>query len=401
MDASRAGRLIAPVFLLLFLWACAGTTRVTASHSPLYRAEPHLTTITATAENAQDGIATIQINVLLGEMSTCGGYLPSLIPCRTNAILTGFTCTFANVTPATCAFPFPVEDRALVTYNVEATGGAGDKVLSRSVTYAGGASLTQAQLGSQEIDFGPVEIVSPGQTIPWEVARPIWWHTDQPGSLPSASHIDVGFFPDSDYPNYRDFTDAIDPIIRATHLNPATPFSRFYSTVHRDMFNLWAGPAGGDGEDGCVRSLSGAAATVGSALDGQAIMHSLPFRDCADIALGGLGTVEATNAGAAGLYIHESGHFLQGLGDEYCCDGGYFFLSTPGNVFPSLAACQSAADGVGLAQALCVQIGTTGQWHMDDGQPSIMAGGGVDADWRTASGRAVGNRFAACVTGNC
>ena len=398
MNISRTGRAVAPLFLLFFLWACAATTHVTASHSPLYRAEPHTTTVSATATDAQDGIASIQINVLLGEMSACGGYMPSLIPCRTGAVLMGFSCSFANTSPATCDFPFPLGDRALVTYNVEATSGAGHKARTLDVTYSGGASVTEAHI-SQSIDMWLLDDIETVVTIPWEVARPVWWHTDPPG--PTPSHIDVGFFPDSDYANYRDFTDAIDPLIRATHLNPGAPFSSFYSDYHGAMFNLWAGPAGGDGEDACVRSLSGAAATVGSALDGQAIIHNLPFRDCSDIALGGLGTVQATAVDAGVLYMHESGHFLQGLGDEYCCDGGYFFVSTPGNVFASQAACQTAATGIGLAQTLCVQIGTTGQWRMDDGLLSTMEDGGVNVDWRTASRRALENRLAACVTGNC
>lgn len=399
MDISRTGRVIASAFLLLVLWGCAQTTHVTASHSPLYRAEPHTTTITATATDAKDGIASIQINVLLGEMSACGGYMPSLIPCRTSAILTGFSCSFANTSPATCDFPFQLGDRALVTYNVEATSGAGNRARTLDVTYAGGASVTEAHI-SQSIDLWLLDDIETVETIPWEVARPIWWHTDPPG--PTPSHIDVGFFPDSDYANYRDFTDDTEPVIRGAHLDPATPVSSFYSDFHGSMFNLWAGPAGSDGEDGCVRSLSGWAANVGSALDGQVIMHRLPFRDCSDISLGGLGTVEPTEAGAVALYVHETGHFLQGLGDEYCCDGGYFFVSTPGNVFASLAACQTAANGIGVDQALCVQIAATPpQWRMDDGQPSIMEDEGANANWRTASRRALENRLGACVTGNC
>src|SRR3546814_13791507 len=86
--------------------------------------------------------------------------------------------------------------------------------------------------------------------------------------------------------------------------------------------------------------------------------------------------------------MHESGHFLHGLGSEYCCNGGYFSASIPRNIDSSQANCQSTATSIGVATSLCVQIGTTGSWRIDDGSAEIMVdGGNTAADWRDAAAR--------------
>lgn len=391
MTFFRSRLFVVSVFLGGFLSGCAGTTSVNARHDPIYRAETHASTITANASNSRDGIRSIRINVVIGEMTACGRPLPSLIPCRTGASIRTRTCTFTgNPRSASCPFILTLGDRRLVTYDVEATSGRGSTSRTVPITYAGGASITHARLSFLGISF----------TIPWDVARPMWWHTSAPAGSASADHLDVGFYPDTDWPTYRGFTDAAQPIALAAHFNTATPFSQFYTVFRGGMFNLWAGPPGANAE-GCSRSFGGFAQNVAGATDAEAIVHRNEFRDCAAIAMGGSGSVWAGAGDAAWVYTHESGHFIQGLGDEYCCDGGYFSISTPRNIFSSRAACTSAATAEGLATSLCVQIGTTGSWRMDDGRDSTMEDRTSNSDWRTASGRAVGNRLSDCFNGNC
>ena len=390
MNFFRSRLLVASAILGGLLSGCAGTTSVNARHDPLYRAETHASTITANASNSRDGISSIRINVVIGEMTACGGSMPSLIPCRTGATTQTRTCTFANPATATCTFILTLGARRLVTYDVEATSGRGSTSRTVSITYAGGASITQA-----ELRFGPISF-----TIPWDVARPMWWHTSAPAGSGSPDHLDVGFYPDSDWPTYRGFTDAAQPIALGAHFTTATPFSQFYTVFRGGMFNLWAGPPGANAE-GCSRSFSGFAQNVAGATDAEAIVHRNEFRDCAAIAMGGSGSVWSGAGDAPWVYTHESGHFIQGLGDEYCCDGGYAAVSTPRNIFNSQAACQSTASAVGLATSLCVQIGTTGAWRMDDGGDSTMEDRTSNSDWRTASGRAVSNRLSDCFNGNC
>jgi hypothetical protein len=376
---------------LALLTGCAEVTRITARHNPLYRAEPHASTITATATNAERKISQVKIDVAVGDMTACtpmGGF-PSLIPCRENATFQAKTCLFpSHPTTATCSFTLQLGDRRLVTYEPSARTASGSWSSGTAVTYAAGASITQAPSGSG--------------TIPWDVARPVWWQTGFGTGPPTAQdHINVGFYPDADILTYRAFTDALQPLLLNAHFNTTSSFSQDYS-FFLGSFDLWAAPPGADASAGCVMDFLNFAGEVTAITDGQAILHTTSFRDCGNIGLGGSGTVTIGTGSAAQIYIHESGHFLQGLGDEYCCDGGYTSVVTPPNVHASQNACQSTATSMGVATSLCVQIGTTGIWRIDDSSLEIMDDSlNVGSDWRDAASRAVINRFQACLNGNC
>jgi hypothetical protein len=48
-----------------------------------------------------------------------------------------------------------------------------------------------------------------------------------------------------------------------------------------------------------------------------------------------------------------------------------------------------------------VQIGSSGTWRNDDGQATTMEDRQLGSDWRTLSGRAMGNLLSSCVNGTC
>lgn len=378
---------------LVALSGCVGPN-VTALHDPLYRASRHSSTITAIGTDTRNGINSITISATEGTITACNGLTPSLIPCRTGATSRSRTCFFAaQKSPATCTMTLNLGDRRLVTYTATARNAQGRTAATQAITYAGGAPLTQAAI--------TIPIINISFNIPWETARPVWWHTSSAGGGSPRNKIDVGFFPDADWgANYQGFTGGMQTIARGAFFDGTDQFSSFYR-VFKHNFNLWAGPAGGNGEDGCVRSLGGAASTVSGAVDGKAIIHQNAFRDCADIALGGLGTTQSTLTDAAWVFTHESGHFLHGLGDEYD-GGGNGNVSDPPNTWNSQASCQSAAPGLGLQAAQCSQIGTTGWWRVDNGQNTTMEDRVLTSDWRTASGIAVSRRIVnKCGSGNC
>jgi hypothetical protein len=371
-----------------------GSLSVSALHDPLYRASAHTSTITARANDGQKGVAEIRIVAIDGELTACteNGWLPSLIPCRRNAVQRTRICTFSNATsPVSCALGLSLGDRRLVTYTVTAKNGGGSTASTDPITYAAGAPLTQALI--QLPLFG-------GFTIPWETARPVWWHTGSAGggSTP-ADKIDVGFYPDADFgTNYQAFTTGLQTIALGAFFNTTDQFAKNYG-FWKNLFNLWAGPAGADGE-GCSRSFTGAAATIAGVTDGDAILHQNAFRDCAALALGGAGTTQTTLGDAAWVFTHESGHFLQGLGDEYV-GGGNASVSDPDNIYGSKASCETAATTLSISQSFCAQIGTTGKWRMDDGNATTMEDRVLASDWRTASGIAIGRRVSKCTSGAC
>lgn len=361
--------------IMLVATGCASTT-ITAVHDPLYRAAPHTSTITATANNTESGIKTISMTVTTGDMVDCsviglgGG---GVIPCRHNATTVTHVCSFAgSPANASCAYPQVLPDNSLVTYSAQAEPVSGSTVATEEITYSGGAPTDPT------------------------LARPIWWRRNSA----MTQKIDVGFFPDADYgSNYALFATDADTIAKGAFFNPGQQFAGTYSAFN-GTFNLWAGPAGADG-NGCTRTWAPALADIVSSMDGSAILHRTAFRDCSNISLGGSGTVQATAGAPAVILTHESGHFLFGQGDEYCCDGGYGFAGSCGNVFGTQADCQAAAVGGGTCVKIISGANDTNMWRGDTGQPETMANASFGSDWRDNSHKCVVDRIFGCSNPTC
>jgi hypothetical protein len=86
-------------------------------------------------------------------------------------------------------------------------------------------------------------------------------------------------------------------------------------------------------------------------MDGNVIVHHIsPHRDSSSLGYGSGGTatvqspqVKTYPLDSPIIFIHESGHLLHNLSDEYCCDGGYYLYPTTNNVFKSYADCENYA----------------------------------------------------------
>lgn len=367
--------LLSGSLLLITMFSAGCATRVTAIHDPLYQAVTHTSTITATASNSSVGIKRISITVTTGEMTDCTelGGPPSMIPCRINAATVTHVCNYTGSPgTATCTYSQVLGNKAIVTYQAKAEPVSGSSRQTEEITYAGG--------------YPPVA----------GIARPIWWHRGQPMD----EKIDIGFFPDQDYGGlYTEFTNDVETIALGAFFNSSQEFSSTY-TLFRPSVNLWAAPFGADAE-GCSRTFNTLVTPIAAAMDGKAIVHKNSFRDCAAIALGGGGSVYAKAGDADWIFVHESGHFLHGQGDEYCCDGGYGTSGGCANVFSSQAACQAAAPGHNANPARCVQIGTTGAWRNDEGALETMDDRTDSSNWRDDSNYCVVQRFINCGNGSC
>lgn len=349
-------------------------TSVSAIHDPLYRASLHNSTITANARNTSVGIERIDIVVITGEMTDCTelGGPPRIIPCRQNASTITHTCNYAgNPSNATCTFTQSLGNESIVTYEATAIPASGSSRSTNEITYSGG--------------FPPTAII----------ARPVWWQRNQA----RAAKLDLGFFPDADYSGlYTSFTNDMQTIALGSFFNSGQPFSSVY-TLFRNSFNLWAAPFGADA-NGCSRSFSTAVSPIVAEMDGQAIVHSDFFRDCASISLGGSGSVWANAGDADYILVHESGHFLHGQGDEYD-GGGNASAGSCNNVFSTESACQATAPGAGAQASDCVEIGTTGKWRIDDGNLETMKDRSDNANFRNNSSQCVIQRFTNCSSGTC
>ena len=111
------------------------------------------------------------------------------------------------------------------------------------------------------------------------------------------------------------------------------------------------------------------------------VLHTNTLRDCR------FGNVASSEPTSFRTVVHESGHALFNLPDEYCCDGGYF--EVPPVLYAEEADCLS--DPLNAAWRDCDTFtgdGSRGDWtRSENSNVDIMSAGGSvvvefgEADW--------------------
>jgi hypothetical protein len=382
---------------------------ISALHTPLFLEQPHSSQIVATASTA-DGLEHINIVVEAGEASYCpsDANVPSAIPCRKNATAQGTTCFFqGGVTTGSCQITQQIGRNSLVTYRVQAKSAKGYIVNLEPVTYSGGERLVGIFCWFL---WGFLPIL---ECADYAQLMPIWWQTNQPsGGSTASDRIDISFNRDADFQgNALAYSNMLDPMIRNAFFNTVQQFGKVY-TYTRDSFTLWSAPDGAD-NDGCGPNLKfnfgGTTKVAAAYTDGEVLVYDGPTDQgaCANITLGGSAWIWGSDPLRATTFVHESGHMLYALGDEYCCLDSYACASTPRNVHPTKAACETVAASIGVSKSLCVQIThpvtgqTVNQWRITDGSTELMSYTDINADWRDASNLARGRQIKQCFVGDC
>ncbi len=166
--------------------------------------------------------------------------------------------------------------------------------------------------------------------------------------------MDVVFIPDNDISNMSTFRTNVKGAIRESF------FDETSLQVWRRQFNFYINPDRGTATDYDRISIDGLHQTPSnyanlSFAEGKVLMHQGNLRDYAS---GGLFSTEMQNRGTI---LHECGHALFGLADEYC--GGSHWQATdfPNN-WSSLAGAQAAAASNGKTNADARQMCATG-WY--------------------------------------
>ena len=132
-----------------------------------------------------------------------------------------------------------------------------------------------------------------------------------------------------------------------------------------------------------------------------AILHSDNFFDCADIKMPGAGSIFSNDFDSGWLLVHEAGHFVFGLADEYPA-GGHKSCSNPYNVFDSQIDCKNEEGPVTPEESKCVQIDSTGKWRIDEDLEETMDDDDKeDSGFQRSSADAVVNRLIECQKGLC
>jgi hypothetical protein len=357
---------------------------ISARHYPLYNAAPHTSIIKAEVENSGNSISKLAIYAITGALADCIEFdIPSsLVPCRKNAkSLSSPDCDEVNDEGLIeCELTVDATGGGfLATYVAVATLQSGAEISTPAITYSGGGAITNT-------------------------ASPVWWHTDLGTTPPEVDRISIAFFPDSELAsNLAEFSGKLSSIVRQAFFTftDEQPFSRAYMT-NRDYFDIWAFPHAGAAADfdTCNHSFSGAASDVDTHVRGSAILHKAGLRDCSSIGKGGVGTVDVDKIDKAWVFVHESGHFLYGLADEYG-DGGQVSMSEPPNVFDTPESCSDILDEFGDS-AVCKEFGHDEKsYRVHTTDPETMKTRFFTSDFRNTSDAAIQNRFNQCATGKC
>jgi hypothetical protein len=185
--------------------------------------------------------------------------------------------------------------------------------------------------------------------------------------------------------------------------NPAD-FAIFLA--NQDKFNFWIANERGhlDTSGDCEHE----GPQIGFA-DSHVLLHNKVFRDCQNPDL----RTFSSFAHNPGTILHESGHGLFGLADEYCCDGGYFQTATNPNIYlkrqppppPVRLRCADDAPNLGRTAADCRDFSEDIPfWFDTDWSTSEPATDDLMADIgkpQAADIRRIEAVFAACLNAGC
>jgi hypothetical protein len=331
-------------------WLCAGaaaallsgcvTPTVRALHAPFHPSGSDRVTFTAEAQ-ATDGRGVTEIEIVQrvwAHDGFCAAWVAGeCVPLPSMSEKTLTNCHFEPPLPsAHCEVTVePFADGSFVTYGARMRETSGE---FGSDFWIGFAVGTQAQ--SNE----PIPVYTRGN---------------------SSTAIDIVLIP-VDYDQSagrttRDFVNAARDFIVNGYL------AQRQIDDDRDRWNFYVNPVTGGLAQTTVGTTVNRSVTqplnwtqVASVADSVAYVHNNGgWRDFGVFGGAGIGYFTIL-AGTPGTIVHETGHALFGLSDEYCCDGGTTTSTWPSpNIFTDQASCQSSATAHGVATGDCVQLSAT------------------------------------------
>lgn len=238
-------------------------------------------------------------------------------------------------------------------------------------------------------------------TYPLETPIPVRGKANADGAL------DIVFVPESDMrmgdydPTWSFFRMALDNMVDEIYFSyPAFRKNRF-------IFNFWYVDAAAKIDGPCNFTIPGRQDlqdSLASWADAITIVHSKPMQDCA------VGNALSTEFLFDKSAIHESGHSLFGLRDEYPVAnpdlGKYGPQPHLGNTFWDKEKCGDEAPQIGLPKRSCAMISErTEIWRIDPTGPKGCIMGTSQnydgSDFGPACMRRINWRVKQCMAGDC
>ncbi|MEO8380714.1 MAG: hypothetical protein ABI779_13705 [Acidobacteriota bacterium] len=341
--------------------ACSHATLI-ARHRPMHPGNAQAVTFEASAVNADR--VTLSYERYSLTTGTGGTHVQTLAvaetevkTCNPAGSSASITCT--HTMPS--AFPFPAA--SLIAYTARAWDSEG---VSTAETYSFAA-------GDYPWPDDPIPIRLKGEAV---------------------RSLDAVLIPDTDI-TVASFRDQLDEVIEMY-------FRYEQIRLFRGVHNFYYSSRQGNYEELCNFTNPPNMANLLAVADSVAILHTTNLRDCRS------GIRMSSEIDYDKTLIHETGHALFGLMDEYCCDSSYASQPCQKNLYDSLASCQSDAPNVGLPASNCTQLaGTTtlNFWRIDPTSgPGCMMGPGQHSstsEFREACKRRMQWRYGKCLGGDC
>lgn len=331
-------------------------------HTPIQTDNNREVTYKATASDPQ-GIKSIVISVELRELKLHQGQ--KISDFQTEIVLETCTFTAPFKTSEDCETKHgPYDNGDHIGYKVTATNGVGETSTEGYIYFAAG-------------------------TFPWpDDPIPIYVRGNP------AAKVDLVFIPDKDYitlPNWKQaFMQNVTDLIWTAFFSEES-FARGVRS-RSEMWNFYITYQLGEFVPPCFHDKPPNWPTLRATVNAGFIVHNDPFQDCSGIGEGSVFSAEPIDPNNQSSYtvpIHELGHSVFSLADEY--SGGYLFHLPlhSHNVFPTKQMCKSNARSFGWPEKDCKKIGQTG-WFRSDGRKDIMKD---TAEAENAPGRSGGKRY--------
>ena len=172
---------------------------------------------------------------------------------------------------------------------------------------------------------------------------------------------------------------------------------------YSSLYNFYYSGVSGTYTELCKFTKPSNMATLQLTADTVAFLHSANLRDCRS---GSVMSSEITNDKSL---IHETGHALYDLQDEYCCDSSYSPQNCVPNLWKSLEDCEAYAPTAGLQVSDCTQLASGSQtkpyWFVDPkGSSGCLMGNSQHfsgSDFGPACELRIYWRYDNCLSGDC
>jgi hypothetical protein len=365
----RVTRRKVTTFVLLVVVLCLGGCEsmcsdapVLATHSPMHPQNAEAVTFEGFAEGTVD---KIELAYERYSLTVSGGNITQTLAEAKTVVK---TCDpGGNVNTLTCTHTMPNAFPSSSLIRFSATSWDGDGTRS-----------------TETYDFASGDYPLPDDPIPIRVKGD------------PTDHLDVVFIPDTDI-TLASFRDQLDEVIEDLYFKYAT----FKS--YRGYYNFYYSGQQGNYEELCVFTNPPNMANLTAVGDSVAILHQTNLRDCKS------GDRFSSEINYDKTLVHETGHALFDVKDEYCCDSSYSQQACVPNLYSSLANCQADAPNVGYPTTNCVQLTSATQtlnfWRIDpsDATGCMMgpAQHNAGSDFAEACERRIEWRYGKCGGGDC